>query len=33
VSERVGAIFECPHNAGGCRNGHSRIITEQEFNC
>ena len=22
VRKRVGAIFECPHDAGSCRNGH-----------
>ena len=33
MRERVGAIFKCPHNAGGFGRGHLRIITEQEFNC
>ena len=33
VGKRVGAILKCPHDAGGCGNGHPGIITEQEFNC
>ena len=33
VSERVGAIFKGPHDAGSCGHGHLRIITEQYFNC
>jgi hypothetical protein len=33
VSECVGAVLECPHDASSCGNGHPGIITEQEFNC
>ena len=33
MRERVGAILECPHDAGCCGHGHLRIITEQYFIC